>query len=154
MLYSICSDQVKTKISSSLRRVWGKRLLKKRLNEAFFQSWKESIAVAAKKGGKEEQELDWDSHDKIIQEMLHQKLKMVEEKEKLKLMRAENAKKRKIQGRGAKIKKRKMCSRRRNGGKRKMKEGEDIQRTMKELTAIERSGLKQRLKKVKIREVP
>ncbi|XP_023514976.1 uncharacterized protein LOC111779131 [Cucurbita pepo subsp. pepo] len=143
------SDQVKTKISSSLRRVWGKRLLKKRLNEAFFQSWKESIAVAAKKGGKGEQEHDWDSHDKIIQEMLHQKLKMVEEKEKLKLMRAENAKKRKIQGRGAKIKKRKMCSRRRKGGKRKMKEGEDIQRTMKELTAIERSGLKQRLKKIR-----
>ncbi|KAA0059029.1 putative Serine/threonine-protein phosphatase 4 regulatory subunit 2-A [Cucumis melo var. makuwa] len=152
------SDQVKVKISSSLRRVWGKRLLKKRLNETFFLSWMESIAVAAKKGGKEEQELDWDSYDKIKQETLHQELQRVAEKEKLKAMRAENAKMREVQRRvrkkekgddNAKTKKLKMCSRRRDAGKRKGKEEDDNLRKMKKSTTIERSKLKQRLKKIR-----
>lgn len=152
------SDQVKVKISSSLKRVWGKRLMKKRLNETFLLSWMESIAVAAKKGGKEEQELDWDSYVKIKQEMLRQELQWVVEKEKLKVMRAESVKKRKVQGRvrkkekgdgNAKTNKLKMCSRRRNVGKRKAKEGEDFLRKMKKLTTIERSKLKQRLKKIR-----
>lgn len=131
--------------------------MKKRLNETFLLSWMESIAVAAKKGGKEEQELDWDSYVKIKQEMLRQELQRVVEKEKLKVMRAESVKKRKVQGRvrkkekgddNAKTNKLKMCSRRRNVGKRKAKEGEDFVRKMKKLTTIERSKLKQRLKKV------
>ncbi|XP_038897968.1 uncharacterized protein LOC120085828 [Benincasa hispida] len=152
------SDQVKVKISSSLRCVWGKRLMKKRLNETFFLSWMESIAVAAKKGGKEEQELDWDSYDKIKQEILHQDLQRVAEKTKLKVTRAENVKKKKVQGMvhkkekgedNSKTKKLKMCSRRRNGGKRKGKEGDDTLRKMKKSTTIERSKLKQRLKKIR-----
>lgn len=122
----------------------------------------ESIAVAAKKGGKEEQELDWDSYDKIKQETLHQELQRVAEKEKLKAMRAENAKMREVQRRvrkkekgddNAKTKKLKMCSRRRDAGKRKGKEEDDNLRKMKKSTTIERSKLKQRLKKVNIREV-
>ncbi|KGN53591.1 uncharacterized protein LOC101207813 isoform X1 [Cucumis sativus] len=152
----IHSDQVKVKISSSLRRVWGKRLMKKRLNETFFLSWMESIAVAAKKGGKEEQELDWDSYDKIKQETLHQELRRVAEKEKLKAMR-ENAKMKKVQRRvgkkekgddNAKTKKLKMCSRRRDEGKRKGKEDDNL-RKKKKSTTIERSKLKQRLKKIR-----
>ncbi|XP_022142740.1 uncharacterized protein LOC111012783 isoform X2 [Momordica charantia] len=152
------SDQVKVKISSSLRRVWGKRLMKKRLNETFFLSWRESIAVAAKKGGKEAEELDWDSYQKIKQEMLRQKLQRAAEKANLKETRAENAKKRKVERRirkeekgdgNGKLKRMKMCSKGRNGRKRKAKEGEDIQREMKKLTAIERSRLKQRLKRIR-----
>lgn len=124
----------------------------------------ESIAVAAKKGGKEEQELDWDSYDKIKQEMRHQKLQRVAEKAKLELMKAENGKSRKVRGRrvhkkeegddDVETKKTEMCSGRRNGEERKVKEGDDIQREMKKLTTIERSKLKQRLKKVKIKDVP
>lgn len=135
--------------------------MKKRLNETFFLSWRESIAVAAKKGGKEEEELDWDSYDEIKQEMLHQKLQRVAEKAKLKETRAENAKKSKVEQRvrkkekgdgNEKLKKMKMCSKGRIGRKRKPKEGEDIQREMKKLTAIERSKLKQRLKRVRTKE--
>ncbi|KAK7257165.1 hypothetical protein RIF29_30941 [Crotalaria pallida] len=35
----------------------------------FIQSWRESIAKAAKKGGSSEQELNWDSYEKIQKEM-------------------------------------------------------------------------------------
>lgn len=134
--------------------------MKKRLNETFFLSWRESIAVAAKKGGKEAEELDWDSYHKIKQEILHQKLQRAAEKANLKETRAENAKKRKVERRirkeekgdgNGKLKRMKMCSKGRNGRKRKAKEGEDIQREMKKLTAIERSRLKQRLKRVRTR---
>lgn len=80
-----CSDQIKAKISYSLRRVWHERLKSKRLGEKFLHSWEQSIANAARKGDSGQEELDWDSYNKIKQLELHQLLQ-AEEKEKEKLM--------------------------------------------------------------------
>ncbi|KAF5728053.1 inner centromere protein isoform X4 [Tripterygium wilfordii] len=63
------SDEIKARISSSLKKIWAKRLKRKRLGEIIFLSWAKSIAKAAKKGGTDQQELDWDSYDKQEQEI-------------------------------------------------------------------------------------
>ncbi|XP_027355544.1 uncharacterized protein LOC113865286 [Abrus precatorius] len=80
------SDQIKAKISHSIRRVWHERLKSKRLREQFFLSWEQSIANAAKKGGSGQEELDWDSYNKINQQLELDQLLQAEEKEKEKLM--------------------------------------------------------------------
>ncbi|CAB4277385.1 unnamed protein product [Prunus armeniaca] len=77
---------------SSLRRVWGQRLKWKRLRDKLFLSWVESIAEAAKKGGSGQQELCWDSYEKIKQKLHLQELQLAAEKKKEKAK--ERAKKR------------------------------------------------------------
>lgn len=53
--------------------------------EKFIQSWMENIAKAAKEGGSEEKELDWDSYEKIKEELLLlYQLRRKSEKEKAK----------------------------------------------------------------------
>ena len=88
-----CSDQIKAKISYSLRRVWQERLKLKRLGEKIFLSWEQSIANAARKGVSDQEELDWDSYSKIKQQLELQQLLQAEEKEKEKLMAIAGAKK-------------------------------------------------------------
>ena len=89
------SDRIKAKIGSSLRRVWAKRLKWKRSREKFFHSWAENIAEAAKTGGPGEQELEWDSYDKIKRILIQKQLHLAEEKIKAKelpnMRRAEKA---------------------------------------------------------------
>ncbi|KAL8505745.1 hypothetical protein ACS0TY_016820 [Phlomoides rotata] len=69
------SNQTKVKIRASLTKLWGERLKWKRSREKFLQSWAESIAEAAKKGGSDQQELEWDSYDRLVQEIaLQQKI--------------------------------------------------------------------------------
>ncbi|OMO92418.1 hypothetical protein COLO4_17596 [Corchorus olitorius] len=80
------SEQSKEKIGSSLRCLWSKRLKWKRLGERFFLSWSESIAEAARKGGSDQPELEWDSYDKIKQEIALEQLRCAEEKAKGKEM--------------------------------------------------------------------
>ncbi|KAF7836661.1 uncharacterized protein G2W53_011520 [Senna tora] len=80
------SDQIKAKISYSLRRVWQERLKSKRLRDQFFLSWVQSIAHAARKGGCGQKELDWDSYDKIKQQLEHHQLLWAEKKGKEKQM--------------------------------------------------------------------
>lgn len=66
----------------------------KRSREKFYLSWAESIAKAAKKGGSDQEELDWDSYDKIKEEIALQQLQWAENKKKAKelaKMRAERA---------------------------------------------------------------
>ncbi|KAK7307359.1 hypothetical protein VNO77_40339 [Canavalia gladiata] len=87
------SDKIKAKISHSLKRVWHERLKSKRLREQFFLSWEQSIANAAKKGGIGQEELDWDSYNKIKQQLELNQLQEAEEKEKEKLMAVAGAKK-------------------------------------------------------------
>ncbi|GAV64051.1 LOW QUALITY PROTEIN: hypothetical protein CFOL_v3_07569 [Cephalotus follicularis] len=79
------SDQTKARIRSSLQRV-GKRLKWKQLREKFFVSWLGSIARAAKKGGSDQQELEWGSYDKIKQEIVLQQLQWDADKAKAKEM--------------------------------------------------------------------
>lgn len=81
-----CSDETKARIGSALKHVWAKRLRWKRLGEEFLLSWSESIAKAAKDGGSDQQELDWDSYDKMKQELDVQQLQWAAEKAKAKEM--------------------------------------------------------------------
>lgn len=87
------SDQIKAKISSSLRYVWQKRLKSKRLKEQFLLSWAQSIANGARKGGSHEEELDWDSYDKIKQQLQHHQLLWDKQKGKGKQIAIAGAKK-------------------------------------------------------------
>lgn len=80
------SNQTKIKIRTSLRKLWGKRLKWKRSKEKFFQSWAESIANAAKVGGSDQEELEWDSYDKIKREIAREQLQLAAEKAKAKEM--------------------------------------------------------------------
>ncbi|KAL2496464.1 hypothetical protein Fot_40221 [Forsythia ovata] len=88
------SNQTKARIRSSLRKLWGKRLRWKRSREKLLREWADSIANAAKVGGIEQQELDWDSYDKIKREIALEQLQHAAEKAKVKEMarvRAERA---------------------------------------------------------------
>ncbi|XP_038996736.1 uncharacterized protein LOC120121452 [Hibiscus syriacus] len=76
------SEESKARIGSSVRHAWGKRLKWKRLGEIFFLSWMESIAEAARKGGSDQAELEWDSYDKIKQEIALEQLQWATEKAK------------------------------------------------------------------------
>lgn len=69
-------------MSSSLRRLWGRRLKWKRSREKLFLSWVESIAEVAKTGGSEQQELNWDSYENIREELYLQQLQQAAEKKK------------------------------------------------------------------------
>ncbi|XP_059661446.1 vicilin-like seed storage protein At2g18540 [Cornus florida] len=80
------SKRTVARIRSSLRRLWGGRLKWKRSREKFLLSWAENIAEAAKKGGVDQQELDWDSYDKIKKEIALQQLQWAAEKVKAKEM--------------------------------------------------------------------
>lgn len=51
-----------------------------------MQSWAESIAIAAKIGGNDEQELDWDSYDKLKQEIALLQIHQAAEEAKAKEM--------------------------------------------------------------------
>ncbi|KAJ0101904.1 hypothetical protein Patl1_04806 [Pistacia atlantica] len=85
------SDESKARIGSALRHSWAKRLRWKRLGEEFILSWSENIAKAAKDGWSDRQELDWDSYDKIKQEMAVQQLQRAADKAKAKEMAKINA---------------------------------------------------------------
>jgi len=54
----------------------------RRLRERFFLSWSKSIARAAKEGGIDQQELDWDGYDKIEEEITLKQLQGAIEKAK------------------------------------------------------------------------
>ncbi|KAL3508747.1 hypothetical protein ACH5RR_028148 [Cinchona calisaya] len=79
------SNRTKARIRMSVRKLWGKRLKWKRSREKFFQLWAESIARAAKTGGSDQQELEWDSYEKMKREIALQQLEwaaqMAKEKE-------------------------------------------------------------------------
>ncbi|GMH05593.1 hypothetical protein Nepgr_007433 [Nepenthes gracilis] len=86
------SDIVKKKIGISLRRLWGERLKWKQLGEKFYLLWTESIAEAARKGGIDEEELDWGSYEKKKIEIDVQQLHQAAEKamkKKMKQIRAQ-----------------------------------------------------------------
>ncbi|KAH9625718.1 hypothetical protein KSS87_007914 [Heliosperma pusillum] len=76
------SEQSKKKIGSSLKHIWAKRLKLKRSKEKFFDSWAESIAEAAKKGGIDEEKLCWDSYEIQKNEIAFQRRQQNETKAK------------------------------------------------------------------------
>ncbi|XP_010535051.1 PREDICTED: uncharacterized protein LOC104810445 [Tarenaya hassleriana] len=74
------SDETKEKIRSSVTRVWAERTKLKRSKERFISSWSENIAEAAKRGGKGQEHLDWDSYDRMKEEILFEQIQLAEEK--------------------------------------------------------------------------
>ncbi|KAL5997913.1 hypothetical protein ACLOJK_008847 [Asimina triloba] len=78
------SEQSKARMASSLRKVWGKRLKWKRLQEKCYLQWAKCIAKEAKGGGLGQEELDWDSYEKIKAEIAHQELQRAADKAKAK----------------------------------------------------------------------
>ncbi|KNA03460.1 hypothetical protein SOVF_209010 isoform B [Spinacia oleracea] len=94
------SEQSKRKIGSSLKKLWAERLKRKRSKEKFFSSWTESIAEAARRGGINEEQLNWDSYERLKVEMAFQRLQWDEEKEKekdMKRIRAEKKVQKRVQ---------------------------------------------------------
>ncbi|BBH01692.1 hypothetical protein Prudu_012049 [Prunus dulcis] len=129
----------KAKMRSSLRRVWGQRLKWKRLREKYFLSWVESIAEAAKKGGSGQQDLCWDSYEKIHQELHLQQLQLAAEKKKEKAK--ERTKKRAMKAEQVKAKKMARLARERR------KDGEVFDDN-EGMTVLQGQNCKQRLMKL------
>ncbi|KAI3946632.1 hypothetical protein MKW92_036374 [Papaver armeniacum] len=92
------SEENKIKISIAQKKMWRKRLQIKRLKDEFYLKWAERIAEAARLGGCDQQELNWDSHEKITEELVLKQLQLTadkaREKEIAKLRRARAAKER------------------------------------------------------------
>lgn len=78
------TDQSKARIGTALRRVWGKRLKWKRCQEKCYLKWAQSIAEEAKKGGCYQDELQWDSYEKLRAEIVRQHLQWLSDKAKAK----------------------------------------------------------------------
>ncbi|XP_057541386.1 uncharacterized protein LOC130820145 isoform X2 [Amaranthus tricolor] len=74
------SEESKRKIGSSLKKLWAQRLQLKHSKELFYSSWADSLAEAAKIGGVDEEQLDWDSYERLKVEMAFQRFQLDEEK--------------------------------------------------------------------------
>ncbi|KAG0465572.1 hypothetical protein HPP92_019736 [Vanilla planifolia] len=76
------SEQSKSSISLALKRFWLERLKHKQSMEKVYLSWVGHIAVAAKKGGDDQIDLDWDSFQEIKADLNCKYLQEREEKAK------------------------------------------------------------------------
>uniref|UniRef100_A0A2N9EXT4 Nuclease associated modular domain-containing protein n=1 Tax=Fagus sylvatica TaxID=28930 RepID=A0A2N9EXT4_FAGSY len=134
----------KAKTKRVVEKAKAKRMAKARA-ERLILSWAESIAKAAKKGGSGQQKLDWDSYNKIKQEMVLQQLQWTAEKTKAKEM------KKKIRSRLAQ--KRKECEdKTRTRGETKRKTRRKLKEDKEDLAVPQLSKLKQKLTKVHIKK--
>lgn len=141
------SDQTKEKIRTTITRQWRERLKWKKSREKFISSWAESIAKAAKKGGHGEQELDWDSYEKIEREIALQQLQRSADVAKAKEMaqiRAERRAKAKAEKAKLTLKKRMAKVK----GLAKKKPSKKSKEEKEELAAAEDLKLKERLTKI------
>ncbi|KAL6999599.1 hypothetical protein U1Q18_000757 [Sarracenia purpurea var. burkii] len=128
------SDQTKAKIRYSLRKLWGERLTWKKSRAKFLSSWAESIAEAAKKGGSDQQELHWDSYEKIKEEIVLQQHQWDADQAKAKEMAKERAAR-------AKAEKMARLVRKRKEKEQKAKARGEIKRYNKRRSKHEREGL-------------
>lgn len=132
-----CSDQSKSKISASLTKIWEERLKQKRLQEKCYLFWARTIAEAAKIGSLDQEELEWDSYEKMKADMVSEQIKLKEEKARAKeiaKLRAESvakdkaekvaklAEQRKLQKEKAKARKLEALSRKKSVDERKKTE--------------------------------
>ncbi|CAK8578039.1 unnamed protein product [Lathyrus sativus] len=85
-IHSHHSEQTKAKMSDTQRRLWKERQKSKRARELFFLLWKQNIANAAMEGGSGQEELGWDSYDKIKEQLELHRISQTEGKEKEELM--------------------------------------------------------------------
>ncbi|KAJ0986170.1 hypothetical protein J5N97_004526 [Dioscorea zingiberensis] len=88
------SEQSKARISLGLKKIWEKRLQFRKSQEKCYFSWAKSIAEAAKEGGYDQEQLDWDSYEKMKVDIEHQLLQQRADKARAKeiaKLRAERA---------------------------------------------------------------
>ncbi|KAM0062504.1 putative nuclease associated modular domain 3 [Helianthus debilis subsp. tardiflorus] len=137
------SDQTKEKIRITITQQWKERLKWKRSSERFISKWAESIAKAAKKGGYGQQELDWDSYDKIEKEIAFQQIQRSADIAKAKEMAQIRAERRaKAKAEKVKLTLKKRVAKVKGLAKKKSKEEKQ------ELAAAEDLKLKERLTKI------
>ncbi|KAK1414346.1 hypothetical protein QVD17_30090 [Tagetes erecta] len=137
------SDQTKAKIRITITKQWKERLKWKRSSEKFISKWAESIAKAAKKGGYGQQELDWDSYDKIEKEIALQRIQRSADVAKAKEMAQIRAERRaKAKSEKVKLTLKKRVEKVKGLAKKKSKEEKQ------ELAAAEDLKLKERLTKI------
>ncbi|KAG6502836.1 uncharacterized protein LOC121984124 [Zingiber officinale] len=79
------SDQSKSRISSSLKKIWEERRKIKRLQAQCYTLWARTIAEAAKIGTDDQEELEWDDFEKMKADFMTQQVKLKEEKERAKV---------------------------------------------------------------------
>ncbi|THU71388.1 hypothetical protein C4D60_Mb04t00870 [Musa balbisiana] len=130
-------DQSKSKISASLTKIWEERVKQKRLQEKCYLFWARTIAEAAKIGSLDQEELEWDSYEKMKADMVSEQIKLKEEKARAKeiaKLRAESvakdkaekvaklAEQRKLQKEKAKARKLEALSRKKSVDERKKTE--------------------------------
>ncbi|XP_076886825.1 uncharacterized protein LOC143536795 [Bidens hawaiensis] len=137
------SEQTKAKIRITITQQWKERLKIKRSSERFISKWAESIAKAAKKGGPDQQELDWDSYDKIEKEIALQQMQRSADVAKAKEMAQIRAEKRaRAKAEKVKLTLKKRVAKVKGLAKKKSKEEKQ------ELAAAEDLKLKERLTKI------
>ncbi|KAK9085627.1 hypothetical protein Sjap_026038 [Stephania japonica] len=78
------SEEIKAKIGMAQKQNWRKRLKRIRLREKVYAVWAHSIAESARRGACGEQELMWDSYEKMKAEISLQLLQQAAEKVRVK----------------------------------------------------------------------
>uniref|UniRef100_A0A1D1Y6Y5 Uncharacterized protein aq_aa11 n=2 Tax=Anthurium amnicola TaxID=1678845 RepID=A0A1D1Y6Y5_9ARAE len=68
------SEESKAKTGFALRKIWEERLKRKSLQEKCYLTWAGIVAEAAREGGRDRQELEWDSFEKMKSDILVQHL--------------------------------------------------------------------------------
>ncbi|KAI3716222.1 hypothetical protein L6452_23413 [Arctium lappa] len=140
------SEQTKAKIRATITRQWRERLKWKKSREKFISTWAESIANAAKKGGHGQQELDWDSYEKIERELALQQLQRSADVAKAKEMAQIRAERRaKAKAEKAKLTLQKRMAKVKGLAKKSLKKSKEEK---EELAAAEDLKLKERLTKI------
>ncbi|KAI3803519.1 hypothetical protein L1987_31674 [Smallanthus sonchifolius] len=127
----------------TITRQWRERIKWKRSSESFISKWAEGIANAAKKGGHGQQELDWDTYEKIEKEIALQRIQRSADVAKAKEMALIRAEKRaKAKAEKLKVTLKKHVAKVKGPSKKKSKEEKE------ELAAAEDLKLKERLTKI------
>lgn len=151
-MFTFCSNQTKARIRSSLRRLWGERLKERRAGEKLFLSWASSIAEAAKLGGIDEEELDWNSYEKMKSDIALEQRQWAADKLSAKEM-VRIRSKRKAQAKEEKAmrlaQKRKVQEKEKIKGERKRATHKKSKEEIEELAVAQELRLKERLTKVK-----
>ncbi|XAR56480.1 hypothetical protein NMG60_11036987 [Bertholletia excelsa] len=143
------SAQTKARIRSSLRRLWCERLKVKRSKAKFLSSWAESIAEAARKGGSDQHELQWNSYDKMKEEIALQHHQWAAEQAKAKEMARIQASQAKVERIARQAEKRKELEQKAKArGEIKRKTYRKSKEEKEEWTIVEGLKLKERLTKI------
>lgn len=146
------SSETRARIGASQARRWGERLKWKRSREKLYLLWADNIAKAAKRGGLDREELDWDSYEKLKREIALEQLQQAADRAKAKV-RAQIQAQKKARAKAEKIEK--LAQKRKDRRERAKLHGEVKRTTHKkskeekeELAVARELKLKERLTKI------